>query len=169
MVNTLVQVSDLAGFQGAPFTQTNVDAAAAELRSRLGWHVAPVQTETLTLDHDGGPDLVLPTRKIVTVIEIRDVSGTTPNVLTGYRVSKDTGIVSGYWPRGLAVLEVDLAHGYPTTPQDLAAAVAAMACYLRSDTRARSVQIDDFQTEWASSAMGADSQVMATYGLPRDF
>lgn len=173
MSNSMVQVSDLTDFPGAPFSQKIVDSAVRELRSRLGWHVAPVITETLTLDHDGGPDLVLPTRRIVSVTEIRDVSGTTPAVVTGYRTSRNTGIVTrGYWPCGLSVLEVDLTHGYEIDPlpEDLLAAVASMASYFKSDTRARSVQIDDFQTEWfASAAMGSDSQVMTTYGLPRDF
>lgn len=170
MANSMAQVSDLAWFPGAPHSQGLVDAAVSELRSRLGWHVAPVVTETLTLDHDGGPDLILPTRKIVTISQIRDVSGTTPTTLTGYRASKETGIVTGCsWPRGLAVLEVDLIHGYEKAPEDLLAAVAAMTAYLKSDTRVSSVQIDDFQASYGSSAMGLDSQVMATYGLPRDF
>lgn len=169
----MVQTSDLTDFPGAPFSQKIVDSAVRELRSRLGWHVAPVATETLTLDHEGGRDLVLPTRQIISVAEIRDISGSTPTVMSGYRASKNTGIITGaYWPCGLSVLEVDLIHGYgiDPLPEDLLAAVAALAGYLKSDTRARSVQIDDFQTEWfASSAMGSDSQVMTTYGLPRDF
>lgn len=172
MTNDMAAPADLAELPGAPFTDAIVDAAVSDLRSRLGWHVAPERTETLELDHDGGRDLILPTRQIVSITEIRDVSGDTPVVLTGWRVSKRKGIMTGYsWPCGTAVLEVDLVHGYAEAPPDLLSAVAALCGYVKSDPHVESVQIDDFQTSFRRNmvAVGADSAVMATYGLPRDF
>lgn len=170
MVNDLASPVDLVDFPGAPFADAVVDAAVADLRARLGWHVAPVRPETLTLDHEGGIDLVLPSRKIGTITEIRDVSGTTPAVITGYRTSAAGYLTGCQWPRGTATIEVDLTHGYATPPPDLLAAVAALCGYLKSDSRVRSVQIDDFQTSYyGTSSTGMESQVMTTYGLPRDF
>lgn len=169
MTNDLAAPSDLAGFPGAPFTDAIVDAAVADLRARLGWHVAPEHTETLTLDHEGG-DVILPTRKIVSVGEVRDVSGTTPLVISGYRVSATAGFLTGCeWPRGASVLEVDLVHGYDEATPDLLSAIATLCGHVSSDQRVSSVQVDDFQTSFYGMAFGADSQVMTTYGLPRDF
>lgn len=121
MGNTLVSPAQLSDFPGAPFADALVDAAVAQLRNDAGgWHIAPVITETVTLDHDGGRQLVLPTRKLVAVTEVRDVSGTTPTVLTDYRVDKAAGILErSCWPVGTAVIEVDLEHGYTETPADL--------------------------------------------------
>ena len=50
MANDLVTLDDLSGLPGAPFTETEVEIAVASLRSALGWHVAPVRVETVSLD-----------------------------------------------------------------------------------------------------------------------
>ena len=126
MTNTLVDPPDLAAYPGAPFPQSVVDAAVANLRGDVDWHIAPEVTETITVD--GSPDdlLVLPTLRIVTVTAVRDVSGTTPVTLTGWRVNKKAGLLQREegWPEGFEALEVDLTHGYTNTPAELLPAVA---------------------------------------------
>lgn len=170
MANDLVKPADLASFPGAPFDDAVVDAAVADLRNALGWHVAPVRTETITLDHDGGRDLILPSRKVIDVTAVRDMTGTTPTAITGYRISA-AGYLVGYWPCGPSAVEVDLDHGYTGTPDDVIAAVASLCAQLRSDSTVRAVQIDDFQQTLNNDVaeFGSVSRVMVSYGLPRDF
>lgn len=126
MSNTLVDPPDLADYPGAPFAGSVVDAAVANLRSDVGWHIAPEVTETLTVD--GSPDqtLILPTLRIVSVSAVRDVSGDTPVALTGWKMSARSGMLwrSEGWPNGFGAVEVDLTHGYTDTPAELLPVVA---------------------------------------------
>lgn len=171
MANDMATPTELAGYVGAPFTDAQVDAAVLSLQNLLGWHLAPVATETITFDHDGGRTLILPSRKVVTVDEVRDVSGDTPQEITGYRLSP-AGFLTGWWPCGTAVLEVDLTHGYDATPADVFPAIAALAAQLNADGTVRQVSIDDFATTFRSDITrggGAVSNVISFYGLPREF
>lgn len=125
MANTLVTPQDLSDFPGAPFAISTVDVAVAALRRDAGWHIAPQVTETVLLDALGGRDLILPTRHLVNVTEVRDVSTSTPVVLTGWRKSK-AGILhrDAGWPSGFQSVEVDMVHGYTVTPPELFPLVA---------------------------------------------
>lgn len=171
MANTLVSAAELADFPGAPFADVIVDDAVAQLQILAGWHIAPVVTETIVLDHDGGRDLLLPSRKVVKVDEIRDMSGSTPAVITGWRLSP-AGYVTGCWPRGTAVLEVDLTHGYAQTPAPIRAAVARLAASLKRESGVQSVSIDDYSTQYFGRDPGAGgvvAEVVSAFGLPREF
>lgn len=126
MTNTLADPADLADYPGAPFTQAVVDAAVASLRGDCGWHIAPQATETLTVNGSPTQTLILPTLYIVGITAIRDVSGDTPVVLTGWRMASRSGLLwrDEGWPDGFEVVEVDLTHGYTDTPTELLPAVA---------------------------------------------
>jgi hypothetical protein len=134
MVNTLASPTDLADFPGAPFTEAVVDAAVATLRLEAGWHIAPQVTETVTVNAGGGTDLILPTLHLVNVTEVREVSGSTPVVLTGWRQSR-IGILTrnAGWPRGLEVIEVDMVHGHTETPPELLSVIAYFGQRQKSD------------------------------------
>jgi hypothetical protein len=122
----LLSPEDLSDFPGAPFPARLVEAASESVRADAGWHIAPQVTETVAVHGDGGRILILPSRRVVSVTEVRDVSGGSPVVLTGYRLAggsvlyRDSG-----WPDGFAVLEVDMVHGFDTVPADLLPIVAA--------------------------------------------
>ncbi len=126
MANTLVNADQLDDFPGAPFKPGIVDAAVGGLRGDVGWHIAPEVTETITVD--GSPDqtLILPTLKIATITAIRDVTGTTPVAVTGWRMASTAGLLwrEDGWPCGFAAVEVDLTHGFADTPPELLPAVA---------------------------------------------
>lgn len=125
MSNTLVSPAELSEFPGAPFSDGMVDIAAASVRGDAGWHIAPEVTETLTVDSYGGYLLILPTRRIVGVTAVRDVTnGSTVTVTDWSRQSGGLYRRNG-WPAG--VLEVDLTHGYATLPADLKPILAARA------------------------------------------
>lgn len=121
MTNTLVSPDDLTSYPGAPFADAVVDSAVAWLRDEVGWHVAPLVTETVTLDSLGGRTLILPTRHLVSVTEVRDVTESTPIVMTGWRRSRRTGMLflSCGWPQGFESIELDLVHGFEETPKQL--------------------------------------------------
>lgn len=125
MANTLAQPVELADFPGAPFTQGVVDSAVGAVRLEAGWHIAPQVTETIKVHGSGGTMLILPTLRLTTVTEVRDVSGDTPVVLGGWRKSTK-GILTrdAGWPCGIEVIEVDLTHGYTTTPPELFPVIA---------------------------------------------
>ena len=101
------------------FSPDAVERAAAEVRDEAGWHIAPVITETLTLNGRGGQILALPSLRIVEVIAVRDVTDpAAPRHLDGWRVDRDAGLVflAAGWPQGVASVEVELRHGFTTCP-----------------------------------------------------
>lgn len=127
MANDLVDASQLSYLPGAPFTEGEVDAAAAAIITALEWHIAPERQDTVVFDVGRCQSrLVLPTRKLVSVDEIR-VNG---DVVTGYEVSTRLAQVvktSGFWKRGFGTVEVDMTHGYEEVPADLLPVIAATA------------------------------------------
>ena len=144
----LATPNDLLSFAGAPFAEALVKAAGESIRRDAGWHIAPTVTETLVLDSDGGRQLFLPTLRdaVASVAEVRDVSGSSPRVLGGWRLASSAAVLhrGGGWPAGEGVIEVDLVHGYESCPAELLPAIAART---RPKVRAesiggRSVQLD---------------------------
>lgn len=116
----LFVASDLTGQPGAPFSDEVATSVGDQIRRLCGWHIAPQVTETLVIDSDGGRVLMLPSLHVVNVTGVRDVSGSTPRVLTGWKWSRDGMIEArGFWPRGFRSVEVDLIHGYETCPPEL--------------------------------------------------
>lgn len=118
---TLASSTALTGFPGAPFDPSAVESACESVRGDAGWHIAPEVTETLTVVSYGGVLLTLPTRRIVAVAAVRDMT-TTATLLTGWRrMGCDLYSTSG-WPVG--TLEVDLTHGFPAVPPELLPVIA---------------------------------------------
>lgn len=174
MSNDLLSPDLLADLPGAPFSQSEVDIAAANVRGSALWHIAPQKTETVTLDVVCGERrLRLPTRKLVSVTAVRNADTAAVFDPTTYRISEALALVvkkNGYWPSGLAAVEVDIGHGYAECPPDLIAVVAEAARLVRREQGIRSVQIDDFQQQFGSSgtgALGAD-ETLLRYSLLGD-
>lgn len=168
MSNTLIDPSDLVGFPGAPFSDAEVDAAAAAIRGAAGWHIAPVEVETsVPLDvAPAEPVLRLPTRKLVSVEAVRDADSATLIAATSYRVSRARGRVrrtGGYWPSGYERVEVDFTHGYDDLPLDLLPIVAQVALLARRDSTIQSVRVDDASVSFltAGTATAAASVTVA--------
>ncbi|GJJ22286.1 hypothetical protein [Mycolicibacterium mageritense] len=129
MANDLVAPGDLSYLPGAPFTEGEVDAAAAAIRTALEWHVAPQHQETVVFDVGSGQRrLTLPTRKLLSVDEVR-AGGVTVGA-SSYQVSIGLGQVVkqvGCWPAGFGTVEVDITHGFDSVPDDLLPVIAATA------------------------------------------
>lgn len=157
MTNELsILPTHLAHLPGAPFTQPEIDAAVADVQGAAGWHIVPEKDETVLLDVVCGERrLRLPTRKLVSVDEVRNADTDVVIADTTYRVSLGFAQVkhrTGYWPDGFQAVEVDITHGYETTPLDLLAVVAEAAGLARRGQSIRSVQIDDFQQSFGETA-----------------
>lgn len=123
-MNTLASADDLYGLPGAPFDSMAVDIAVSQIRAAVDWHIAPVITETITLESRGGHLLVLPSRRVVSVSAVRYI-GETTQPLVGWRRTKGGLFHRGWWPMGL--LEIDMTHGFTETPQDLLPVIAEYA------------------------------------------
>ncbi|MFF2493249.1 hypothetical protein [Agromyces sp. NPDC058064] len=124
-----VSPTDLAAFPGAPFVQEHINAVVAKLERALGWHVAPSKEETLTVRAGGDRMLVLPSRKVTAVAEVRSggaVVSSGDYVLTGAAEA----MLEGYWS---GTYEVDVTHGFETVPADLLGEIAAACVAFRTD------------------------------------
>ena len=125
----LIGPDDLAHLSGAPFTEGEVEDAVASLRAALGWHIAPVIEETVTLDVTcSDPVLRLPTRRLVSVEEIRRTDTDAVIEATGYKVSTALSRIrrGSSWPSGYGAVEVDMTHGFAECPPELRPIIGQM-------------------------------------------
>lgn len=139
--DNLVTTTELTDFQSGD-AQSAIDRATADVRGECGWHIAPSRTETLKVRANGRTTILLPTLRVTDVAAVRvdgvalaseDFSCTPSGILartSGPRV----------WTAG-ATVEVDLTHGYATTPEDLAGVVLARATRSQADPRGDIVRV----------------------------
>lgn len=116
-MNDLVSHYDLLSYPGGPFGEAGVDAAVEAVRAEAGWHIAPVRTETVLVVSSGGPDLILPSRRVVSVSSA--AGGTDFELHPGAVLHRKAGC----WPVG--VVQVTMTHGYAQIPADLLPLVAS--------------------------------------------
>lgn len=152
MVGELVTPTQLAGFPGAPFDQTTVSGVVGQVRDRAGWHIAPSEDETLTLDGPDTRQLVLPSLLITAIEEVRDVTNPdAPVVLTGWRLAKAGILVRDIgWPCGLSVIEVDLTHGYAACPDALLPLLGALAQSVTTNFVIGSERIGPYEADYSA-------------------
>lgn len=99
--------------------QMLIDMATDEVQGHCGWHIAPTQTDTVTVDGSGGVIQALPTLRLVDLVSLTE-DGTAVD-LTGVQWSE-----AGYlwrstpWTRALRGLVAEIEHGYAETPQSVA-------------------------------------------------
>ena len=157
----LLWAFELTGFPGAPFEDALVEAAGERVRDECGWHIAPVVSETVTVDIRESGRAVLPTLRLVNVTAVRDVSGSSPVTLplSAWRWRRSGILECGTWSRGRRTLEVDISHGYDRCPPALLDSVAQR---LRSGSGAvLREQVGDVSVSYSggvSSAAGAASK-----------
>lgn len=155
MTNDLASPDDLVGLPGAPFTDQQVDASVQAVRNAARWHIAPERDETIALDVACAElRLRLPTRKLVSVDEIRNADTDAVVADTTYRVSHALAQVkrSTWWPSGFESVEVDMVHGYEECPADVLAIIASAIVLARRDVAVQRVSLDDFSTAFSTEA-----------------
>lgn len=155
MSNTLASPEDLAYLPGAPFSEVEVDAACAAIRTAARWHIAPQVSETISLDVTPCDRwLRLPTGSLVGVAAVRDADTAEIVDPSTYRVSRALGQVKRNqpWPSGYERVEVDLVHGFQETPADLFPIIAQAITLGRRDPTVQATSIDDYSVTYASGS-----------------
>lgn len=101
-------------------TQDDVDAAWEAIQSECGWHIAPLKTETITLDTNGSASLILPTLKVTNVSQVL-LHGVDVTDQVSWSASGALRLGRGHraWPRAFRSVEVTFTHGYEEIPRVL--------------------------------------------------
>jgi hypothetical protein len=166
----LAEPSDLAYLPGAPFSEEEVTAASAAVRTAARWHIAPVVTETVSLDvvpHDRW--LRLPTGKLTQVTAIHDADTDELVASATYRVSRNLAQVkrSEPWPCGYERVEVTMVHGYESTPVDLFPVIAQAITLGRRDPTVQATSIDDYSVTYTKGGPATSALVglLGSYAL----
>jgi hypothetical protein len=116
----LLVEGDLDAFREGD-VNVNLEAAVAAIRGYCRWHIAPVRTETLTLDANGST-VILPTLYATAVV--LEVDGTTIDE-ADYTLHPGYLQLRGCWTNG--TVTVTLTHGYEELPADLRRVALSMA------------------------------------------
>ncbi len=134
MTPPLATVADLADLPDAPTEQSVITAAGEFIRGSCDWHIAPVITETVVMSGSGHRVLNLPSLRVVSVVEVReledDVALTDWRLVGGGRLvygGRASHRFTGGWPRGDYNIAVTLTHGYEAIPEDLKGAIIGLA------------------------------------------
>lgn len=87
-------------------------AAHGAIRDYCRWHVAPVITETLTLDGRGGKTLLIPSQRVEALDTVLNDS---VDVTEQVKFSRRAGVLTldSGWSSEVGGIEVTLRHGYP--------------------------------------------------------
>lgn len=161
----LVTPAEFAAWTGGKIPEADprlaplLAGASAGVRRWCGWHIAPVLEETLTGDGPGGSLLLLPTGRLLAVLEALD-AGTVVDV-AGVDFSR-SGMVelpraSGSWWSGrLGAVSVRVRHGFDLADvPDVAQIVKQLtANALASPMGATREQAGTVSVAWATTAPG---------------
>lgn len=177
----LLVPSDLLKFPGAPFEPGLIASVGESLRADAGWHIAPVRTQTVTIESFGGQWIFLPTLWLSEISEIRQVKDDdTTTVLDAYGTQLTERFRAGcirrtghkVWPYG--VLEVDIVHGYAKCPADLFTAAAYRAQRASVNSVKGTVSLGSLSVTQAASPVssgvvqsGAPDAAINRYRIPR--
>lgn len=155
----LVNPSDLEGFPGAPFTAGVLAAAEGQVRDACGWHIAPVVSETVTVQ-GGGKVALLPS---LFVAEVTSVTDEDDVVLDGWSF-RPNGVLkrSTAFPE---TFKVTFTHGYDACPPSLFPAVAERAQSIRTGGRVKQESLSGRSVSLDLSS-GEVAGALAKYTLP---
>lgn len=168
----LLDATDLSDLPGAPFSAGSVQAAAASVRRKAGWHIAPSVTETITTESRGGYYLFLPTMRLTDVTAVRDVTDPAASVdLAGWSPAATPRFRAGClrrstpWP--CAVLEVDVVHGYDSCPDDLLSVVAEICRRRDTPSELASRSLGDLSQTWRDQLSPESHSTISAFTIPR--
>lgn len=160
---------DVLGFPGAPFAQAQLTAAGDLVRRECGWHIAPSETDTVTLDSDGSAIQWLPSRYVTAVTVVNDMSSGAPvDITSSVKWRQDGRIYMPYgFPSGIGVLQVTFTHGYDACPPDLARVVAGLAAQSPGSAGIKSASLGSGQVTFVDTARALQPDSPAwNYALP---
>lgn len=152
----IVGTDDLTAYlSGDP--QAAIDAATGLVRDYCGWHVTPVETQTLTFRARGERAMLLPSLRVVAVRSV---------VVDGVPVDVDgiewdpSGIL---WLGGVTgQVEAVVDHGFDEVPALVAVILAAAARMQAAPDGATSVKIGTAAVTYSQTAPGQSGGVALT-------
>ena len=158
------------------FIAEDPDVVAAQLiRDYCGWHVAPVLEETITLDGNGTDRILLPSRRVLDVSEVR-VGGSSLDS-SSFEWSQDGMLkrLGAVWPDSYRAIQVTLRHGYEDSGllADLVRAISArakadptgMVASKRAGTQSVSFRSGNFGGGAGGGLLSTERDLLAPYKL----
>lgn len=143
-----------------------LDQATAAVRNACGWHVTPVETETVALDVTGARSLLLPTLHIVSVESVT-IDGTVLD--PGSYFWSTAGVLTGECLRRGRTVVVKFTHGFEDA-EDIKGVILSVVSAAQSAPRGvTSQQTGPFAVQYSvrESLEGPEHKpVLDRYRLP---
>jgi hypothetical protein len=117
----MATAANLAGYNGAPFTEAAATSAGDSIRDECGWHIAPEVTTTMKYRGHGSV-ILLPTLRLLNLVSVKDRDGAAVEGVDWF----ENGVLereAGFPP----VVEVSFIHGYRVCPPALLPIIAERA------------------------------------------
>lgn len=89
-----------------------LDGASAAVRRYCRWHIAPVLEETLTVDGPGGDVLLLPTGRLLSLVEVTDGGRQVPVSSLDVSAAGMIGRPAGHWSGRFGAVTARVRHGH---------------------------------------------------------
>lgn len=190
-----ITVDDVVAYTGGRLVDNDetarmLAAALAAARRDVGWHVSPVlEDHQVTLEGPQSRVLTLPTKRLITLIEVVEDGSTldlaglrwtvAPDVVARVRKRSDA-----FWSCDYASIVVTMEHGYTKTEAgDWVQAILTMVDQMsllpvggasgRSQADLIRKQVDDVEYQWGNVLIGMAEQslfsvshILAEYRLP---
>lgn len=145
-------------------TQVNpafwLNAANQAIRTECGWHVAPIITEELVLDGPGGTVLLVPSKRVRSIIS---ATSDGVDVTADVKFSRRAGVLTlaAGWSCEVGSIELTLEHGYEL---DEVADVAALIVTLTKRAAASGTIVQ--QSVGSASVRVATARDGSVAGVP---
>src|SRR5699024_5373736 len=148
-----------------------VAAATQAIRDYCGWHGAPIEEDTITLDGMGTSTLLLPSRLVVDVTSVKIRGEELPDSSYEWSAIGALRRLGGVWPDAYRSVELTLRHGF-TDMSVLADVVASIAARVRMDPtgvvssqRARTQHVGFTSGHSGGGLMQSEKDRLAPYKL----
>ena len=170
----LVSPADVAAASGGqvaaadPRLPTQNKGATDRVRRRGGWHVAPVITETITLDGEGTASLPLPSRRVLDVTSLKINGEDAPADTWDYSQAGMLRLRQGTFPDRFRSVEVTLTHGYADAPAMVSLIIQAVLGACASPMGATREQAGSISASWSRTGLGLteeDRRTLSRYRL----
>lgn len=165
----------------APSSPALADQAVAYVQAYCGWHVAPEEDETLTLDGPGGWALTLPSLRVSAIASVTengtelvaedDYTWSASGIIQRRAWAGDPEVwIAGRWTCNYRAVVVELTHGYEEWPVDLAGVISGITERLTSNpTGLEQITVGPFSERYASGGAlpAAERSILDAYRLPK--
>lgn len=145
-----------------------IDGATNALRAWLGWHVAPVITEVMTLDGNGHTTMQLPSTHVLSVDALAINGKTIEPHLYGWSQAGMIELYSGAFPERFRSVRVMVKHGYPSLPAFASIVTNTVLGAMSSPMGATREQAGELSIAWERNGLqltSKDKETLAPYKI----